>query len=308
MSKFIDSHKAALQQAGNLYLDTCSNLPNHHLNLCNPSDGQGYSELYDFDRLCVGKGQYWLNHPLQMSANRQTYSLGLTILLSGTHRLKNHQTNQEYEFHSPMIILRKGVLGLQTIYLQEHTQMSLISLDFDESLLKRLEPSSTDNDLIRFFLDRSSPAIQTIHIPCKDILHQAQYILNLPLAKNMVDLLHLEGATLELLSLLLQKTAEEESVARPIQKAISILETQFDQKITIRHLSKQVGMNECDLKRLFKQNTGQTIGHFLLKTRMKYAQSLLKQGVSIELVANQIGYSSAQYFKRIFEQHFGYIP
>lgn len=308
MSKFIDSHKAVLKQVGNLYLDTYSNLPNHHLNLCNPSDGQGYTELYDFDRLCVGKGQYWLNHPLQMSANRQMYSLGLTILLSGTHHIKNHQTNQEYEFQSPTIILRKGMLGLQTIYLQEHTQMSLITLDFDESLLKRLEPSSTENDLIRFFLDGESPAIKTVHIPHKDILHHAQYMLNLPLAKNMVDLLHLEGAALELLSLLLQKNTEEEIIAPPIQKAISILESQFDQKITIRHLSKQVGINECDLKRLFKKNTGQTIGHFLLKTRMKYAQSLLKKGVSTEHVANQIGYSSAQYFKRIFEQHFGYMP
>lgn len=308
MSKFIDSHKAILKQVENLYLDTYSNLPNHQLNLCNPSNGQGYSELYDFDRLCVGKGQYWLNNPLKISANRQMYSLGLTILLSGTHHIKNHRTNQEYEFQSPTIILRKGMLGLQTIYLQEHMQMSLITLDFEESLLKRLVPSSTKNDLIHFFLNGDSHTIKATHILHKDILHHAQYILNLPLAKNMVDLLHLEGAALELLSLLLQKNTEEEIIAPPIQKAISILESQFDQKITIRDLSKQVGMNECDLKRLFKQSTGHTIGHFLLKTRMKYAQSLLKKGMSIEHVANQIGYSSAQYFKRIFEQHFGYIP
>lgn len=308
MSKFIDSHKAVLKQVGNLYLDTYSNLPNHHLNICNPSDGHGYTELYDFDRLCVGKGQYWLNHPLQMSANRQVYSLGLTILLSGIHHITNHQTNQEYKFQSPIIILRKGVLGLQTIYLQEHKQMSLITLDFDESLLKILETSSTENDLIRFFFNDDTPTIKTIYIPHKDILHHAQYMLNLPLAKNMVDLLHLEGVALELLSLLLQKNTEEEIIAPPIQKAISILESQFDQKITIRHLSKQVGINECDLKRLFKKNTGQTIGHFLLVTRMKYAQSLLKKGVPTEHVANQIGYSSVQYFKRIFEQHFGYMP
>lgn len=39
---------------------------------------------------------------------------------------------------------------------------------------------------------------------------------------------------------------------------------------------------------------------------MKHAQILLKDGVSVENVANQIGYSSAQYFKQIFERHFGY--
>lgn len=308
MSKFIDSHKAVLKQVGNLYLDTYSNLPNYHLNLCNPSNGQGYTELYDFDRLCVGKGQYWLNHSLKMSANRQMYSFGLTILLSGTHHIKNHQINQEYEFQSPTIILRKGILGLQTIYLQERTQMSLITLDFDEILLRKLESSATKSDLIRFFLDGESTTIKTLYTPHKNILHYAQYILNLPFAKNTVDLMHLEGAALELLSLLLQENIEQEIIAPPIQKAISILESQFDQKITIRHLSKQVGINECDLKRLFKKNTGQTIGNFLLMTRMKYAQSLLKKGMPTEHVANQIGYSSAQYFKRIFEEHFGYMP
>lgn len=307
MSKFIDFHKTVLKQVGNLYLDTCSELPNHQLNLCNPSDGQGYTELYDFNRLCVGKGQYWLHHPLKMSANTQTYSLGLTILLSGTHHIQNHQTNQEYEFQSPMIILRKGILGLQTLYLPEHKQMSLISLDFDESLLKILKSSTVANHLLQFFFDGDTPALKAIQIPHKDILHHAQYLLNLPVAKNMLDLLHLEGAALELLSLLLRKNTQD-LIKPAIQNAISILETQFDQKITIRDLSKQVGMNECDLKRLFKQSTGHTIGHFLLKTRMKYAQSLLKKGMSIEHVANQIGYSSAQYFKRIFEQHFGYIP
>ncbi|WON81673.1 helix-turn-helix transcriptional regulator [Acinetobacter sp. UGAL515B_02] len=65
-------------------------------------------------------------------------------------------------------------------------------------------------------------------------------------------------------------------------------------------------MNECDLKRLFKEYTGKTIGHYLLEIRMKHAQILLKEGVSVENVANQIGYSSAQYFKQIFERHFGY--
>lgn len=57
MSKFIDIHKAILKDAGDLYLETGSKLPNHHLNIFNPADGQGYTEIYDFERLCVGKGR-----------------------------------------------------------------------------------------------------------------------------------------------------------------------------------------------------------------------------------------------------------
>lgn len=308
MSKFIDIHKAILKDAGDLYLETGSKLPNHHLNIFNPADGQGYTEIYDFERLCVGKGRYWLDHPIQLNGNRKMFSLGITLLLSGTHKLKNNQINQEYIFESPTLILRKGVLGSQTIYLQEKKQMSLITLDFDERLLTTLEPSKSDNPLIHFFLDNDSPEIKAIDIPHKDVLHHAQYLLNLPTAKTMLDLLHLEGATLELMSLLLQKNNKEDKISPPIKKAIQILETNFEEKITIRYLSKQVGMNECYLKRLFKETTGHTIGNYLLNIRMKYAQILLKEGASIESVTNKIGYSSSQYFKRIYEEYYGYQP
>ena len=57
MSIYIDSHKAVLKQVGDIFLDMYSPLPNHHLNQFNPSDGDGYSEIYDFGKLCVGKGQ-----------------------------------------------------------------------------------------------------------------------------------------------------------------------------------------------------------------------------------------------------------
>ncbi|MEG0406460.1 MAG: AraC family transcriptional regulator [Acinetobacter sp.] len=306
MSIYIDSHKAVLKQVGDIFLDTHSQLPNHHLNHFNPSDGNGYSEIYDFGKLCVGKGKYWVDHPLKMSAETNVHSFGMTILLSGTHHIKNHRSNHDYEIRSPMIILRKGSLGLQTIYLQEQKQMSLITLDFNETLLQMIDTTSKDHDLASFFLSPSTPSIKTLNIPNKNVLHQAHYLLNLPPAQTSIDLLHLEGAALELVSQLLHKNAVTNTTPPSIQKTILILETQFDTKITIRSLSKQVGINECDLKRLFKEHTGKTIGCFLLNIRMHHAQILLKEGVSVENVANQIGYSSSQYFKQIFERFFGY--
>lgn len=306
MSIYIDSHKAVLKQVGDIFLDMYSPLPNHHLNHFNPSDGDGYSEIYDFGKLCVGKGKYWVDRPLKMSAECPTNVFGITILLSGTHHIKNHCTNHEYQIRSPMIILRKGHLGLQTIYLQENKEMSLISLDFNENFIEIMESNFQHHDLAKFFLSDHGPALKTINIPNKNVLHQAHYLLNLPFAQSSIDLLHLEGAALELMSLLLDNNTKSNQAPPSINKTIEILNTDFEQKITIRALAKQVGINECDLKRLFKEYTGKTIGHYLLEIRMKHAQILLKEGVSIENVANQIGYSSGQYFKQIFERHFGY--
>ena len=306
MSIYIDSHKAVLEQVGDLFLNMYSPLPNHHLNHFNPSDGNGYSEIYDFGKLCVGKGKYWIDRPLKMCAESPHHSFGITILLSGTHHIKNHCSQHEYQIRSPMIILRKGHLGLQTIYLQELQEMSLISLDFNDTFLESIKNYFQHPELAQFFLTGSSPALKTIHVPNKNVLHQAHYLLNLAPAQSSVDLLHLEGAALELMSLLLDNAAKAEHIPIAIKKTIAILELDFEKKITIRALSKQVGINECDLKRLFKEYTKQTIGHYLLEVRMKYAQSLLKKGVSNEDVANQVGYSSSQYFKKIYGRYFGY--
>lgn len=306
MSIYIDSHKVVLKQVGDIFLDSCSPLPNHHLNHFNPSDGDGYSEIYDFGKLCVGKGKYWIDHPLQMSAETPAHSFGITILLSGTHHIQNHKSNHKYEIRSPMIILRKGSLGLQTIHLQEHKEMSLISLDFNQSFLEIMKSNSLNSDFTKFFLNEPSPALKTINIPHKNVLHQAHYLLNIPSAQSSIDLLHLEGAALELMSLLLGNNRKSNEIPLSVKRTIFILENEFEKKITIRSLAKQVGINECDLKKIFKEYTGKTIGHYLLENRMKCAQILLKEGVSIENVANQIGYSSTQYFKKIYERYFSY--
>jgi len=306
MSIFIDSHKAVLKQIGNIFLDSQSLLPNHQLSHFNPSEGDGFSELYDFGKICVGKGKYWLDHSIKMCAESSVHSFGITLLLSGTHHIKNHNNNIEYEIRSPMIILRKGNLGLQTIYLQKNKDMSLITIDFNKKLLKTLKSTLHENELTSFFLEPQITVMKTVNIPNKDILHQAHYLLNLAPAQSSIDLMHLEGAALELLSLILYKSEKTQSVPDHIQRAIFILENQFDTKITIRSLAKKVGINECDLKRLFKEHTKKTIGEYLLHIRMKHAQILLKEGLSIENVTSQIGYSSTQYFKQIFERHFGY--
>ncbi|MFC2996370.1 hypothetical protein ACFODO_14050 [Acinetobacter sichuanensis] len=59
------------------------------------------------------------------------------------------------------------------------------------------------HDLAKFFLTDSNPALKTINILNKNVLHQAHYLLNFPPAQSSIDLLHLEGAALELMSLLL---------------------------------------------------------------------------------------------------------
>lgn len=304
MTKFINSYQSVLEQVRSVYIDSNSQLPNHHLETYNPTYGQGFSEIYDCERMCIGRGEYWLERPIQLSANLKAHCFGITILLSGKHCLKNHTLDRVFNLDSPAIVLRKGQLGLQTIYLQEKSRMALITIDFDEDLLNLLKDSTEKNEFLNFFLEAGNSNFKICELFNKNVLHLGQYLLNLAPAHNTLDLMHLEGIALELLSLLLKNKTKQQ--LSPIEKAIDYVENKFTEKITIRELAKKVGINECDLKRLFKENTGLTIGNFLLQSRMQHAQVLLKQGLSVHQVAKQLGYSNVQYFKQTFQKYFEY--
>jgi AraC-like DNA-binding protein len=307
MSIYIDAQKNTIQKIGSLYLDGESKLPNHQFSRFNPKDGDGFSELYDFGKLCVGKGKYWLEHSNPMTAEAPIQAFGITILLSGTHHFINHQSQQSYTLQSPAIILRRGNIGKQTIYLQQQSNMALVTLDFDHNLLHSLDSITQDNAIAYFFLESSASEIKTLQLQHNDaFLHQSHYLLNLPLARSSIDLLHLEGAALELLSAILHHKRSNTALPLAIRKTIEILDHDFHQKLTIRALARQAGINECDLKKLFKLHMQQTIGTYLLNTRMQNAQLMLKEGHPVQHAAHASGYDNPQYFKKIFKQYFGY--
>ncbi|OEY95543.1 helix-turn-helix transcriptional regulator, partial [Acinetobacter qingfengensis] len=294
ISKYIVAHRQALNHVSDVLVSRSSSSPKCQINTFHPSVGNGYSDLYDFGRICLGRGQFCLKKPKQISAETTVYCFGLTIFLSGTFQIKNNNLNQLLICKSPTIVLRKGCLGFQSINLPQNQQMSLISIDFDQNLLHDFIQSKHLNNIVRFFLDQNAPCLQQIDSPNSRIIYQSQYILNSPSTQNEIELLHLEGAALELLGLLLQENNNiyNEPHLVSIEKTISIMDKEFDQKITIPQLAKRVGLNECDLKRCFKQYTNKTIGNYLLTLRMQHAMFLLKNGSTIQEVAYKTGYNN----------------
>ncbi len=88
-----------------------------------------------------------------------------------------------------------------------------------------------------------------------------------------------------------------------------ILETQFEQSLTIRELSRKVAMNECYLKKGFKALTGKTIHEYQRELRMNKARVLLAQpGYSVSDVAAELGFSSISHFSTAFKKATGIKP
>jgi len=94
-----------------------------------------------------------------------------------------------------------------------------------------------------------------------------------------------------------------------ILKAREILIQHIGEPITIKELSRKVAMNECYLKKGFKEMFGTTIFDFYQSQRMEHAKYLLyEKGLSVTEVSVMLGYSSISHFSTAFKKHTGLKP
>lgn len=103
----------------------------------------------------------------------------------------------------------------------------------------------------------------------------------------------------------LANEADRDKVAR----AREILIQHIGEPITIKELSRKVAINECYLKKGFKEMFGTTIFDFYQSQRMEHAKYLLyEKGMSVTEVALLLGYSSISHFSTAFKKHTGLKP
>lgn len=94
-----------------------------------------------------------------------------------------------------------------------------------------------------------------------------------------------------------------------IVKAREILLQHIGEPLTIKELSRKVAINECYLKKGFKELFGTTIFDFYQSQRMEHARYLLyEKGLSVTEVSMLLGYSSISHFSTAFKKHTGLKP
>jgi AraC-like DNA-binding protein len=105
------------------------------------------------------------------------------------------------------------------------------------------------------------------------------------------------------------KFLANEADREKIVQAREVLLQQIGEPLTIRELSRKVAINECYLKKGFKEMFGTTIFDFYQGQRMEHARYLLyEKGLSVTEVSLMLGYSSISHFSTAFKKHTGIKP
>ena len=79
--------------------------------------------------------------------------------------------------------------------------------------------------------------------------------------------------------------------------------------LTIRDLAIEINLSPSHLQRLFKHQTGVSMGEWLTEQRLQRAAHLLaKSYLSVKEIAHTVGYEHPSSFIRAFERRFTQAP
>jgi AraC family transcriptional regulator, arabinose operon regulatory protein len=100
-----------------------------------------------------------------------------------------------------------------------------------------------------------------------------------------------------------------DGIDRRVQKVSQILRRDFNQRINVADLARDIGLSTSRLQHLFRKQTGQTIKGTLKRIRLENAIRLLDDpGLSIKEISFMVGYCCTQDFCRDLKNRCGYTP
>ncbi len=106
-----------------------------------------------------------------------------------------------------------------------------------------------------------------------------------------------------------KKDLEQKEGADKIQLAARYISEHYAEEITLSDVAAMAFMEETYFSKKFKQLTGFGFKEYLISTRVKAAENLLKTtNMSVGEIADKCGFSSSNYFGSVFKRLFGVSP
>lgn len=94
-----------------------------------------------------------------------------------------------------------------------------------------------------------------------------------------------------------------------IKRVTRYIAANYAKKITVKKMAEMSGLNSAYFGTLFKRETGLTLNHFLIQTRIKNAENMLMSGeYTVGETAEACGFSDVIHFYKHFKRIIGFPP
>jgi AraC-like DNA-binding protein len=279
--------------------------------------GQGYSRLIQLrSGLEINIEQYQLHDRLIMQQCDRFHPLEMCFQISGQN------CDRDGYIGAGQTIFCGSGLAIAEQWEQFHQQSTTsVSMHIEPELVMDF-CGEDDRDLNvhwdKLFRTEEQPYFVVSSSITPKMQITLQQILNCPY-QGAIARMYLEGKVWELMALQLAQIRENgeqqnqyflKSADRDrLERARQILGDRLDNPPSLSNLAQEIGLNECALKRGFRQLFGTTVFGYLYQQRMEYAKQLLQQReLNVSQVAKKVGYSSQSRFATAFRKKFGINP
>jgi AraC-like DNA-binding protein len=127
----------------------------------------------------------------------------------------------------------------------------------------------------------------------------------------MASMLAMEGLVLEMIAAATDDcaTVRERRNSRWLNQARDFLHAEFARNPTIEDVAKIVSVHPTHLARVFRKQTGSTIGEYVRRLRIESAtRQLASTDDSLGEIAAATGFSDQSHFSRTFKSYLGMTP
>jgi AraC-like DNA-binding protein len=98
------------------------------------------------------------------------------------------------------------------------------------------------------------------------------------------------------------------ATSRPVERAITFIDTYFSQPVTLAALAGIAGLSVSRFATLFRSEVGIPPHRYLCLVRVRHAQRLLGYGWPPSVVATEVGFFDQSHLGRHFRRTLGITP
>lgn len=255
-----------------------------------------------------------LNEGIKYNYNLNFSNFEIIYCIKGALTCGDSKNKTEYVIKEGDIrFLKNGSSSRWEIFPKNENWKS-ISICFNNQFLEQISEYNNNfidedvlNSLINgMLLDVLSPEIKV-----------AFNQINKCSCSSFCRMLYMQSKAIEIITLFVQNkifTRDESSVfkiedIKKIKHAKEVITNEFIDPLSIKDLSKYVGLNTFKLKVGFKEIYNTTIYGYIRNLRMEKAREYLIEGQkNVIEIANMVGYSNPSHFSVAFKKKFGVNP
>jgi len=94
-----------------------------------------------------------------------------------------------------------------------------------------------------------------------------------------------------------------------IEKALDFISQNFQTDLSVESIADYIGLNASYFSRVFKNVTGKTVLEYITLKRLEVSKKLLQEtNLTINQIAQNVGYNNVHSFLRFFKKYEGITP